>query len=72
MAVLYLIGMNVFLRTRLFRNLIGFSPEDMLIDYDSAYSLFPGRIHADGLHIRGSDSKVEWILIIDHCDFALV
>jgi hypothetical protein len=66
---LYLVAMNVFLRTRLFRNLISNSPEDVLIDYTSAYSLFPGRIHAEGLRIRGSDSMVQWILVLDHCDF---
>jgi hypothetical protein len=68
---LYLIAMNVFLRTTLFRRLMSYSPDDVLIDYTSAYSLFPGRIHADGLRIRGSDSMVQWILVIDHCDFRL-
>jgi hypothetical protein len=70
-VVLYLVAMNIFLRTRLFRNLINFSPETMRVDYASAYSLFPGRIHVDGLRIRGSDSMVQWILVLDHCDFRL-
>jgi hypothetical protein len=68
-AALYLVAMNIFLRTKLFRKVINFSPEDMRVEYASAYTLFPGRIHVDGLHIRGSDSMVEWMLVLDHCDF---
>jgi hypothetical protein len=69
LAILYLIGMNVFLRTRIFRNLISSSPDDVLVEYTSAYSILPGRIHAEGLRIRGSDQHVQWILGIDRCDF---
>jgi hypothetical protein len=68
-AVLYLIGMNVFLSTRLFRDLIGANPESLRVEYDRAYSLWPGRIHAEGLSIRGRDSHVEWILKLASCDF---
>ena len=65
----YLVGMNVFLRTRLFRNAITSRSGSLLVDYRSAYSLFPGRIHVEGLTIRGRDSSVEWILLLDRCDF---
>jgi len=68
-AVLYLVGMNVFLRTRLFRDAIGADPKMILVDYASAYSVWPGSIHAQGLVIRGSDSNVQWILRLDRCDF---
>ncbi len=70
-AVLYLVGMNVFLRTRLFRHLFNFKPEAQEIDYASAYSLYPGRIHVEGLMIRGSDSAVQWVLHADACDFSV-
>jgi hypothetical protein len=68
-ALSYLVGMNVFLRTHLFRDAAGADPETLLIDYASAYSVWPGRIHVEGLSIRGRDSNVEWILLIDRCDF---
>ena len=68
-TLLYLAGMNVFLRTRLFRSVITSDSGSLRIDYVSAYSLVPGRIHVEGLTIRGRDSSVEWILAIDRCDF---
>lgn len=68
-AVLYLVAINVFVRTRLFRDVIGSDPGSLLVDYRSAYSILPGRIHVEGLRIRGRDSHVEWILTIDRCDF---
>jgi hypothetical protein len=68
-ALLYLVGMNVFVRTRLFRNAISFDPDSFRVDYASAYSVLPGRIHVEGLTIRGRDSAVEWILNLDRCDF---
>jgi hypothetical protein len=72
LAVLYLAGMNVFLGTHLFRNLISAEPESLRIEYDRAYSLWPGSIHVEGLSIRGRDSNVEWILRLDRCDFRVV
>jgi hypothetical protein len=68
-TLLYLIGMNVFLRERFFRDAISFDPGSLSVRYVSAYSLLPGRIHVDGLTIRGRDSSVEWILTLDRCDF---
>lgn len=65
----YLVGMNVFLETRLFRGAISSSPGSLLVDYRAAYSLWPGRIHVEGLAIRGRDSSVEWILRLERCDF---
>ena len=58
---LYLVGMNAFVRTRLFRNLISEDPNAILVEYSSAYSVVPGHIHVNALRIRGRDSHVEWI-----------
>src|SRR5579872_7426712 len=63
--------MNVFVRTRLFRNLISADPDAILVDYSSAYSIWPGRIEVRNLHIRGRDSNIEWILVLDRCSFAV-
>ncbi len=68
-TLLYLVGMNVFVRTHIFRDAIGFDPGSFRVEYASAYSLLPGRIHVEGLTIRGRDSSVEWILRLDRCDF---
>ena len=74
---LYLIIANVLLRTRLLRNLISDSPTDFAIlgssselrlDYASAYSILPGRVHLEGLTIRGRERTVEWFLTLDHAD----
>ena len=55
---------NVLLRTRLLRNVIEDSPtsfailgdsSELRLDYASAYSWIPGRVHVEGLKIRGSD-----------------
>jgi hypothetical protein len=68
---------NVVLRTRLLRDAVSGSSLDfairgnsteLLLDYESAYSLFPGRIHVEGLKIRGRERTLEWLLTLDHAD----
>jgi hypothetical protein len=65
----YLVGMNVLLRTGLLRHLLSEDPVSFLVDYSSAYSIIPGRVHVEDLRLRGRDSNVEWILTLDRCDF---
>jgi len=67
--VVYLVAMNAFLGTRLFRNAISYEPRSLLVDYSRAYSLWPGRIHVEGLVIRGGDCNVEWIFVLDRGEF---
>lgn len=61
--------MNVALRTHLFRNALWSVQHDVNVDYASAYSIVPGRIHVKGLTIRGEDGSVQWILTIARCGF---
>jgi hypothetical protein len=68
LCLTYLIGVNLFLGTRLFRNTINGDPESFLLDYASATSFLPGRVHVEGLTIRGAGRHDEWILTIDHAD----
>ena len=68
-ALFYFVGINVFLGTHLFRDVISADPRTILVDYTRAYSLWPGSIHAEGVVIRGSDSHVQWILHLERCDF---
>ncbi|MEO8800327.1 MAG: hypothetical protein ABI551_20715, partial [Polyangiaceae bacterium] len=66
--VFLLVASNVMLRTRMFRDIMAFDPQAMTLEYKSAYSWFPGRIHAEGLSIRGSDSRVQWLIKVDSVD----
>src|SRR5271154_4387705 len=66
---IYLVGINVLVRTHILRSALSADPEAMLVDYTSAYSWIPGRVHVEGLKIRGSDSSIQWVLGIDKCDF---
>jgi hypothetical protein len=67
--LLFVAALNLFIGTRLFRHAISYDPGSLLVDYDRAYSLWPGRIHVEGLVIRGRDSNVEWSLVLGRCDF---
>jgi hypothetical protein len=44
------------------RALINADPESLLLDYDDATSLWPGRVTITNLRIRGSDRNVQWII----------
>lgn len=74
----YMVVANVLLRTRLLRNAvagsslplgIGGDSMGLRLDYESAYSFVPGRVHVEGLTIRGRDRAVEWLLTLDRADF---
>jgi hypothetical protein len=64
----YLAAVNLFLGTRLLRNIVSVEPDSFLLDYASAYSIAPGRVHVGGLTIRGGGRHVQWILTIDTAD----
>ncbi len=70
-AALYYAAMNVLVGTHSFRDAISAEPGSFLVEYRRAYSLLPGRVHVEGLYIRGRDSSVEWTLSIDRCDFGV-
>jgi hypothetical protein len=66
---LYVVAMNVFLSSSLFDKVVNATPDAVDIHYRRGWSLYPGRIHAEALSIRGTDSHVEWILRLDEVDF---
>ena len=79
-AVSYLVVANVLLSTRLLRNAVSGSSLNfairgnstaLLLDYDSAYSIFPGRVHVEGLRIRGRERTLEWLLTLDRADASI-
>lgn len=67
--VVYLVAGNVFLSSSLFDHFVNASPADVTIRYRTAWTWLPGRVHAEGLSIRGRDSSIEWIVRIDDVDF---
>jgi hypothetical protein len=80
LAVSHLVAVNVLLKTQLLRNAVSGSSvsfaisgpvSDLRLDYASAYSILPGRVHLNGLSIRGRDQSVEWFLTLDHADVAV-
>jgi hypothetical protein len=66
---LYLGAVNVLLSTSLFDRVVNATPDAVDIHYARGWSLFPTRVHARGLSIRGTDSHVEWILRFDEVEF---
>ncbi len=67
--VAYVAAINVVLSTSLFDRIINHDPETLDVRYRRGWSLFPGSIHARDLHIRASDSNVEWLLTLDEVTF---
>ncbi|MFY9550339.1 MAG: hypothetical protein WAU32_04250 [Thermoanaerobaculia bacterium] len=46
------------------RSLINSDPESSLLDWDEAWSIWPGRIRVRNLRIRGSDRNVQYIIVL--------
>lgn len=66
---LYVVAINVFLSTSLFAKVVNAKPETLFVTYERGWSVWPGRVEARRLVIRGSDSNVQWILGIERVDF---
>jgi hypothetical protein len=68
-SLLYLASINVLLRTRLLRSALSGDPATLVVDYENAYSITPGRVHVSKLSIRGRERTEEWMMTIDRVDF---
>ncbi|MEO6421075.1 MAG: hypothetical protein ABIP39_16805 [Polyangiaceae bacterium] len=64
-------GVNLFIKTRALRSLLDATPEKLLIDYESASTFWPGRVHLTHLTIRGRDTNVEWNVSLDDADVVI-
>jgi hypothetical protein len=62
---LWLLGAQVFLWTPLLRNLINAHAPTVRIEYRSAWSWWPGTVHARGLVLVAQDRAVQWRLALD-------
>jgi hypothetical protein len=63
-AVVYLITANVILRTRVLRDLVS-EGEGVELDYVSAYSVWPGRVHFRGLSLSVQDYRLQFSVLSD-------
>ncbi len=70
----YLAVANVLLGTRLLRYMVSSPPLNstgVTLDYESAYSIIPGRAHVEGLTLRGRDRTLEWRLTVARADVSV-
>jgi hypothetical protein len=65
----YVIACNVILSTGLFARLANQDPNVIQVQYTRAWTVFPGRVHAEGLSIRSADTNIEWMLRVDAVSF---
>ncbi|TMB32442.1 MAG: hypothetical protein E6J58_22960 [Deltaproteobacteria bacterium] len=62
---LWLLAAQVFLWTPLLRHLINAHTPKVHLEYRSAWSWWPGSVHARGLVLTGQDRAVQWRLALD-------
>ncbi|HYG63596.1 MAG TPA: hypothetical protein VEL74_13525, partial [Thermoanaerobaculia bacterium] len=66
-AALYPLTANVFLNTPLGSWVVNRRPS-VQVTWDSAWSLWPGRVHARGLEVRGHQRSVRWWVAAERAD----
>ncbi len=80
LAVSYLVIANLLLQTRLLRNIVSGSSAtpgvagsstELYLEYQRAYSILPGRVHVQGLTMRGRQRTVEWFFTLDRADVTI-
>lgn len=69
----YIVLVNVMLSTKLLSKLVSYNPDTVALNYESAWSVWPGVVHVKGFEVRGSDSVLEWVVQLDEvsCDIHL-
>jgi hypothetical protein len=61
----YVVGVNGALYTGLAERIANQSPDKFLFEFESAYSFWPGSVHAKHFLFRGQDSVVQWRIELD-------
>jgi hypothetical protein len=64
LELVYLLLANVALKTSLVRKFA--HSDDILVDYDSAYSVVPGRLVVRGLRVRVQDHNIQFLIAVEH------
>lgn len=70
LEIAYVIFGNLFLCFGL-RRLVNSSPETVLLDYESGYTLWPGTASVHRFRLRNQDSHIQWVLEVEHADFSV-
>lgn len=63
--LLYLGGANYFLRSPDLQRRLFQHPEKLLVTWDRAWTLWPGRVHLEGVEIRGQNRNLQWWTSLD-------
>ncbi len=63
LELVYLLVATVVLKTSLLKDFA--RGDDLRVDYDSAYSVLPGRIHVERLRVRFHDRNVEFLIGVE-------
>jgi hypothetical protein len=73
LELLYLLAANLALSTGLVRHFANEKPEMVLLSYDRAWTVWPGRVHVSGLALRFQDYNVQFLLEVEQAqtDIAL-
>ena len=66
---LYPLAANIFLSTPLFDMVVNQSKEDGWVQFEKAWSVWPGRVHVKKFWLRARDSNVEFHLQVDEAAF---
>ncbi len=65
LATVYLLGVNLLLNSGVLDGVINKRPEKTLVEWSSGWSLVPGRVHVNGLRIRGQSKKIQWQMTME-------
>lgn len=61
----WVVGMNLFLNSRLLATMINRKPEKMRIEWESARTWWPGDLRVKGFAIRANQLDVQWVVELD-------
>jgi hypothetical protein len=64
----YLLLVNIALSSKLLAALVSQNPDEVVLDYDSAYSIWPGHVHVEGFRLSGQDSTLQFGVLVDEVD----
>jgi hypothetical protein len=65
---LYLAAGNAFIATGLLARAVSWDPDTVTLDYDRAWTLWPGQVTVHGYRLRGQDSVLEYSVEVDRGD----
>lgn len=70
--LLYLAAANAYLRSGRLQRELSRRPEVSRLDFDAAWTVFPGRVHVRGFRLRGETRNTQWWLAVDRATVDVV